>query len=80
MLYSYINWENGKTLKSNIKLDKETAYSLNQLLSLNLQPCRYVAQSNIIHNSIEKHIESNNIKELITKNNIYNTNNTNQIL
>ena len=80
MLYSYINWENGKTLKSNIKLDKETAHSLNQLLSLNLQPCRYVVQSNYIDNSIEKHIESTNIKELITKNNIYNTNNTNQIL
>ena len=80
MLYSYINWENGKTLKSNIKLDKETAHSLNQLLSLNLQPCRYVAQSNYIHNSIEKHIESTNIKELITKNNIYNTNNNDQIL
>ena len=80
MLYSYINWENGKTLKSNIKLDKETAHSLNQLLCLNLQPCRYVVQSNIIDNSIEKHIESTNIKELITKNNIYNTNNTNQIL
>ncbi len=72
MLYSFIDWESGKTLKENLKLDTETAYQLNKLLSLNLQPCRYVEQDTYISKITNKHIYSDNIKEIITKNNIYN--------
>lgn len=72
MLYSFIDWESGKTLKENLKLDEETAYQLNKLLLLNLQPCRYVIQQDNNTEITNKHIYSDSIKELITKNNIYN--------
>jgi len=74
MLYSFIDWESGKTLKENLKLDEETAYQLNKLLCLNLQPCRYVIQDKSNTKITNKHIYSDNIKELIIKNNIYNSN------
>tara|TARA_Y100000589_G_C27099175_1_gene607292 strand:+ start:239 stop:478 length:240 start_codon:yes stop_codon:yes gene_type:complete len=76
MLYSFIDWESGKTLKENLKLDTETAYQLNKLLSLNLQPCRYVKQDKYISKITNKHIYSDSIKEIITKNNIYNNDTT----
>jgi hypothetical protein len=79
MLYSFIDWESGKTLRENLKLDKETAYQLNKLLSLNLQPCRYVIQHNNNTKITNKHIYSDSIKEIITKNNIYNSNTINII-
>lgn len=72
MLYSFIDWESGKILKDNLKLDEETAYQLNKLLLLNLQPCRYVIQQDNNTEITNKHIYSDSIKELITKNNIYN--------
>ncbi len=79
MLYSFIDWESGKTLKENLKLDTETAYQLNKLLSLNLQPCRYVIQQDNNTKITNKHIYSDSIKEIITKNNIYNSNTINII-
>ena len=68
--YILIDWGKEKTLKTNCSLTEREAHELNNALVLNRKTMRYVKAISRFGKHLTKHIQSDNIKELITKNNI----------
>ena len=67
--YSLIDWDKGNTLVEGMPLTTQEAHALNQSLILRNTTQRYVKESSIEDNSIEKHIYSDNIKHINIQNN-----------
>ena len=67
--YSLIDWDKGNTLVEGIPLTPQEAHDLNYALAINNTTKRYVKDYHIEDNSIEKHIQSDNIKHINIQNN-----------
>ena len=62
--YSLIDWDKGNTLVEGIPLTPQEAHDLNYSLAINHTTKRYVKDYQVEDNSIEKHIQYDNIKHI----------------
>ena len=67
--YRLIDWDKGNTLVEGIPLTPQEANDLNYALAINNTTKRYVKEYQVEDNSIEKHIQSDNIKHINIQNN-----------